>query len=97
MTPSPQAQRFIQHAFERLEQEVKHDDARIFQSTTLHDVRRAVRQVEQQLAAQQRLRNLQRIQPFLDGLEGYSKPLEVLCNGTPFLPWVWVSTQNSLL
>ncbi|KAI9791132.1 MAG: hypothetical protein M1816_004363 [Peltula sp. TS41687] len=87
---SPQAQTSIQTAFGRLRSSVSPDDARNFQSTTLEDVRAAAREIERQLAARQCLRNMRRIQPFFEGLERYSKSIEVLCNGTPYLPWIWV-------
>lgn len=53
-------------------------------------VKDAIRQIEQQLAAEQKLRNFDRLVPFLDAIETYSKALEVACNGTPYLPWIWV-------
>jgi hypothetical protein len=89
---APIQTRLIFHdAFSKLENIVTVDDARTFHSTTLSDVRDAARQIEQQLAARQCLRNMTRLRPLLDGLERYSKAVEVLCNGTPYLPWIWVS------
>lgn len=88
--PSSQARLSFQEAFERLRRSVSTDDARDFQSTDLQHVREAARDIERQLAARQCLRNLRRIQPLFDGLERYSKTVEILCNGTPYLPWIWV-------
>lgn len=59
------------------------------------DVRQVIRQIEQQLAARQSLRNLDRLTPFLDAVDRLSKPIDILCNGTPFMPYVWVSCQHS--
>ncbi|KAF2812552.1 uncharacterized protein BDZ99DRAFT_413355, partial [Mytilinidion resinicola] len=39
---------------------------------------------------------MKRIQPLLDGLERYSKVVEVLCNGTPYLPWIWAPIKLML-
>lgn len=86
-----QALASIQTAFETFQRTVTKDDARQFQSTELKDVWAAAKIVENRLAAKQQSRNLRKIRPFLDGLEHYSKAVEVLCNGTPFLPWIWVS------
>ena len=88
---SGQALASIQKAFEAFERTVKKDDARIFSSTELRDVWKAAREVEAKLVAKQKARNLRKIQPFLNGLEHYSKSIEVLCNGTPYLPWIWVN------
>ncbi|KAL1798027.1 hypothetical protein ACET3X_004633 [Alternaria dauci] len=37
---------------------------------------------------------MKRLEPFLNGLEAYSKVIEVLCNGTPFLSWIWLATDH---
>lgn len=59
---------------------------------SLDDVKLALRQVERQLAARQALRNFDRLAPFIDATEHYAKAIEVACNGTPFMPWIWVRT-----
>jgi hypothetical protein len=89
---SPQAWLLFKDAFDKLEQTITIDhpfDARDFRDTTLQDVRNAAKQIEQDLAARQCLRNMRRIEPFLASLERYSKVVDVLCNGTVYLPWIW--------
>jgi hypothetical protein len=81
----------IRQAFERLENTVTLEDRRKFQDTRLEDVRDAALQVEKDLAARRSIKNMRRLYPFLQGLDHYSKSIEVLCNGTPYLPWIWVS------
>jgi hypothetical protein len=91
---APQAYRTFQESFDSFEKTVqKHSrtDDREFSNTTLRDVRDAAKEVERQLAARQCMRNMKRLEPFLNGLEAYSKVIEVLCNNTPFLSWIWVS------
>ena len=78
------------NAFERLRTTVNIEDARTFASTTMKDVWNAARRVEHQLEAKRSLRNFNRIQKFLAGIEQYSKVVEVLCNQTPYLPFIWV-------
>jgi hypothetical protein len=95
---SSQARNTFRSSFERFEQTVKvysSTDHRDFTSTTIEDVRKAARQIEQELASRQCLRNMRRLEPFLDGLEAYSKVVEVLCNGTPFVAWIWVSNRST--
>ncbi|KAL1643556.1 hypothetical protein SLS58_004916 [Diplodia intermedia] len=91
--PSRQARLTIKEAFTRLSQSITPDDARRFQSTTLKDVRQAAVEVEDKLATSQSLRNMRRVESLLNGIEHYSKVLEVLCNGTPYLPWIWLSSE----
>jgi hypothetical protein len=95
--PSPQAHHTLQTAFERFAASVDPDDARLFNNTTLQDVRDEALQMEQQLCARRTAGNLARLQPFLHGMEHYSKVVEVLCNGTPFLSWVWAPVKLVLM
>src|SRR5277367_5090572 len=80
----------IESAFLKLKQSVSNSDALVFQSTTLEDVWKAAEEIERVQRQRKSLRNLKRIEPFLLALDKYSKPVEVLCNGTPYLPWIWV-------
>jgi len=98
-TLTPQARRTFQESFDSFEKTVQRysrTDDREFSNTTLRDVRDAAKDVERQLAARQCMRNMKRLEPFLNGLETYSKVIEVLCNGTPFLSWIWVSCDIEL-
>ena len=81
-------------AFERLRRTINAEDARTFASTTMQDVWNAARRIERQLEAKRSLRNFNRIQKFLAGIEQYSKIVEVLCNQTPYLPFIWVQFHS---
>lgn len=83
------ARRTMKVAFEELERTVTPADSRAFRSTTLEHVRIEALDIERQLAARQELCNMRRLEPLLNGLEHYSRVVDVLCNGTPFLSWVW--------
>jgi hypothetical protein len=92
---SPQARLLFKDAFDSLEQTINAsnpEDARVLQNTTLQDVHDAARKLEQELGARQCLRNMARVVPFLEALGHYSKTVDVLCNGTPYLPFIWVRT-----
>ena len=69
-------------AFRRLRDLVDQNDAHAFDTTTMNDVWNAAEQIERQLEQRRSLRGFRRIQPFLAGIEQYSKVIEVLCNGT---------------
>ena len=93
---SPQARLLFKDAFDKLEQTINANhplDARKLHDTTLQDVRTAARQIEQELGARQCLRNMRRLEPFFAGLERYSKAVDVLCNGTVYLPWIWAPVR----
>jgi len=81
--------RAIEDAFKDLERTISPAESRDFASTTLDDVRRAAIDLERQLAARQSLRNMRRLEPLFQGLNHYSKVIDVLCNGTSYLPWIW--------
>ncbi|KAF5231675.1 hypothetical protein FAUST_9142 [Fusarium austroamericanum] len=79
----------IKIAYDELYRTINTDDKRNFANISLQDVRDAALKIENQLAARQSLRNMRRLMPLFRGLEQYSKMVDILCNGTPFLPWIW--------
>ncbi|KAI1669942.1 NACHT domain-containing protein [Pyrenophora tritici-repentis] len=87
--PSELARRTMRTAFEELERTVTPADSNTIRSTTLEQTRIEALHIEKQLAARQALCNMRRLDPLLDGLKHYSNVVDILCNGTPFLPWIW--------
>ncbi|EEU35842.1 uncharacterized protein NECHADRAFT_20921, partial [Fusarium vanettenii 77-13-4] len=83
------ARKTIKIAYDELDRTIAPGDKRDFGNTTLQNVRQVALDIENQLAARQSLRNMRRLMPFLQGLEHYSKVVDILCNGTPYLPWIW--------
>ncbi|KAK7908792.1 hypothetical protein PG985_016095 [Apiospora marii] len=87
---SPTAKSTISDAFTKLEATVAAGDLQTLKEMkTIEQVRDAALKIEAQLAARQKLRNLRRLLPLFQGMEHYAKVVDILCNGTPFLPWVW--------
>jgi hypothetical protein len=84
----------IADAFEKLKRSISDDDAQDFASTDLKAVWKAVRNIDNAQRRRQSAQNLRRIEPLLRGIEKYSKVIEVLCNGTPYMPYVWVGYFN---
>ena len=80
----------IADAFEKLKRSISDEDAHQFASTDLKDVWKAIRDIENVQRKRQSAQNMRRIEPLLRGIEKYSKVIEVLCNGTPYMPYVWV-------
>ncbi|KAH7360362.1 NACHT domain protein [Rhexocercosporidium sp. MPI-PUGE-AT-0058] len=83
------AKRTIREAFEDLEGAIAPADSHDFGAATLESVQKAALDIENQLAARSSLRNMRRLLPLFSGLQHYSAVVEVLCNGTPYLPWIW--------
>lgn len=83
------ARNTIKTAYDELDRTINLADKKDFPNTTLEDVKKAARSIENQLAARQSLRNMRRLMPLFRGLEHYSKVVDILCNGTPYLPWIW--------
>lgn len=83
------SRRSIERAFKDLERTISPAESRDFASTTLDNVRQAAIELERQLAARQSLRNMRRLEHLFMGLRHYSKVIDVLCNGTDYLPWIW--------
>ncbi|KAF0315662.1 hypothetical protein GQ607_017099 [Colletotrichum asianum] len=86
---SAAARRTIKDAFDQLEQTILPEDSHDFSTTTLDHVRKSALAIEDQLAARKSLRNMRRLVPLFNGLEHYGRVVEILCNGTPYLSWVW--------
>jgi hypothetical protein len=86
----------IDDAFNKLKQSISEKDAHDFQSTVLEDVWTVARKIEDTQRKRQLAQHLRRIEPFLEGIGKYSKAIEILCNGTPYLPFIWVSKLPSI-
>ena len=83
-------------ALRRLNDEVSLDDRRSFNLTAMQDVWDSAKQIERQLGQRRSLIGFQRIRPFLEGIEQYSKVIGVLCNQTPYLPFIWAPIKLML-
>jgi len=94
---SAQARLTLHDAFERFGATVTPDDKRDFANTGLKDVRDEAIRIERQLRARRTQKNMARLEPFLRGMEHYSKAVEVLCNGTPYLSWIWAPVKLMLM
>jgi hypothetical protein len=86
---SAAARQTIKAAFDDLDRTITLADSRDFRTTTIKNVRAAALEIENHVAARGSLRNMRRLMPLLRGIEHYSKVMDTLCNGTPFLPWIW--------
>ncbi|PMD47183.1 hypothetical protein L207DRAFT_448755, partial [Hyaloscypha variabilis F] len=86
----------IADAFGKLKHSISEEDAHKFASTELKDVWVAVREIDSSQRRRLSAQNMRRIEPMLRGIEKYAKIIEVLCNGTPYLPYVWAPIKLML-
>jgi len=85
----PTTQEKIEAAFEQFRASIYPCDDKTFRSTELKDVYNAVRAIERSQSERRCLRNTRRIQPLFDGLKLLGNLLEPLCQGVPFLCYIW--------
>jgi len=91
------SQSVIRDAFEKLKRSNSEEDAKMFATMKLKDVWAVVREIESTQRKRQLVQNLRRIEPFSRGIEKYTKVIEILCNGTPFMPYAWVGLAPRIL
>ncbi|KAG8158067.1 hypothetical protein KVR01_011828 [Diaporthe batatas] len=83
------ARQTMQCAFSDLEKILTPEDSEKYRDFSLERVRQEAINIENQLGSRGWLRNMRRLEPLFTGLEHYSKVVDIICNGTPYLPWVW--------
>lgn len=84
------AEQIVKDAFQRFEAMLKTSDIRSFRSTSLEDVYKAAEIIERDQEQRKCMRNLRKIDPFLQALRKIGVAIDVLCQGTPYLPYIWV-------
>ncbi|KAF2872665.1 hypothetical protein BDV95DRAFT_570327 [Massariosphaeria phaeospora] len=87
-----QANLLFKEAFEKLEAIVKATNTQhvlVFNDSTLNQLHQACRVIEEDLRKRKCVRNMARLRPFLQRIHHYYQTIEVLCNGTPYVSWIW--------
>lgn len=87
----------IHKAFENLQSSISLEHRHHFASTKLEDVWGAIQEIQTAQRKRHSAQNLRRIEPLLEGLEKYAKVIEVLCNGTQYLSFIWVSRPPTVI
>lgn len=72
-------------------QRLSPQDINDFESTTLEDLKEEITRIQRIQVQRRSLRNLNKIKPFLNGIEQYSKVIEVFVNAKPdIMAFIWV-------
>ena len=61
-----------------------------FQVVSLHDLHVAIEIIQKEQASERKLRGMQRLDRFLEGMKEYDKVAQIFVNTTPILAFVWV-------
>ena len=85
-----QSQSIITEAFEKFQAIIYPSDARLFSSLELKDVWEVARTVEMDQSARKSLRNTRRLEPLFNALKIFGNAIEPLCQGVPYLCYIWV-------
>ena len=64
-----------------------------FQFTELKDLKSSMKEIQDEQASKSRMRNMNRLRKFLEGMEQYEKLIEVFLNASEFVAFVWVRHQ----
>lgn len=80
----------VEKALDQLKSTLTAEDVRMFSNTSLEDLWREARKVEDEQGARLDLRFMRRIEPFLRSLESYASVIEVFCQAHPPMAFVWV-------
>jgi hypothetical protein len=80
----------LRKASQELRTTIEQADISHFHSTTYQDVLLLARVIENEQGKCQRLRNLRRIQPFLNILKELSIVIESLCHDKTYINYIWV-------
>lgn len=86
----------VRKAFDDLRLTITPEDVRMFSDTSLEDLWREARKVEQEQGARMDLRFMRRLEPFLRSLESYAGVIEVFCQGYSPMALVWVCRDRHI-
>ncbi|KAI3317050.1 hypothetical protein HD806DRAFT_516144 [Xylariaceae sp. AK1471] len=87
----------IEEALKRFQDHIIPDDRKLFYSTDLEGVWRAVRAIEHEQSVRKSLRNSRRIEPLFDALKIFGNAIEPLCQGVPFMCFAWAPIKLMLV
>lgn len=87
--PSAEAHRVMDRALRDLHRTITTSGSRNVPETSLREVQNSCLQIEDSLAARGLLCNTRRLTRLFGGLDHYRRSIDVLCNGTEYLCWIW--------
>lgn len=81
----------FEKALEEFKKTLKKKDKENFSFSTFADLEKTIGDLQAKQHSQRRQQALIRIKPFLEAMEQYGKVVEVFCNASAFVAFIWVS------
>lgn len=69
------------------------DEIKEFRFTDLNSLRSTIKRIQAEQEAKRRMRNMKRLEPFLQTMEQYGHTVDVFVNTSEILAFVWVSVR----
>lgn len=79
----------ILQAAQKFEQGLHAVDTKLFRTITIEDVQLTAKVIDRDQQQRRCMRNLRRLEPFFQTLRRFGSAIDVLCQGTPNLPYIW--------
>lgn len=71
------------------------DELKDFRFADLNSLRSAIKRIQAEQEAKRRMRNMKRLEPFLQTMEQYGQTVDVFVNTSEILAFVWVSLREA--
>lgn len=69
------------------------DEVKEFRFADLNSLRSTIKRIQAEQEAKRRMRNMKRLEPFLQTMEQYGHTVDVFVNTSEILAFVWVSVR----
>jgi hypothetical protein len=80
----------FERALENFKGTLKNKEKNNFKLTTVEDLQQAIGELQQKQLSERRLRNMNRLKRFVEAMEQYGKVVDVFCNSTELVIFIWV-------
>lgn len=78
-------------ALDDFQSDLVHGDRDEFKYTTLEDLQRSILEIQEKHASDRKMKNMARLNSFLEAMQQYGRVIEVFLNTSAFIAFVWVS------
>jgi len=85
----------FERALNEFKKELTKKDQDIFKNTTLDGLKKCIGELQKKQHSSRRLRNLNRLKPFIEAIEQYGKVVTIFANTNEILAFVWVGKISS--
>lgn len=80
----------FERSLEVFKKDLNKKDRDNFKFSTLEDLEKCLTQLQAKHRSQRRMQNLNRLKPFLEAMNQFGKVVEVFCNSSELVPFLWV-------